>query len=237
MLFAVLFAIADAEAQAKEVVKVLSPDFLTVTLPAMVVGGITSAVAIFLAAIAAIKTIVRAVRDLKKDIQANTDLTEKKAEETKHAVAVASEDVQAAAKQLDSSQKTSQADVARVAAHAAEKAAAVIADKAVDQARTVAVDAAREAKDAANKVTDGVNEMKEALNGALARKIELARADGYAECLKSVVITQLDGHDREINLIKNRLAGLESGVDTIIKILRKDAPAVLAGRIAETEKK
>lgn len=156
--------------------------------------------------------------ELKKAITANTDLTEKKAEEVKKSVNVAAQGVTDAADKLDSATKTSQVEVARVAAYAAKEAASKVAEVAAAQAKEVAVGVAAEATKAALAVADNIEEMKGTLNGALARKIDMARSEGYSAGV-------LDGTAIKETVVNNtlRITKLEQGQQQI----REDIKAVL----------
>lgn len=129
-------------------------DFLTITLPTIIVTGIGGVGMIFLAAIAMAKKVVRAFGELKTELHTNTVAT----------LAV----LPAVAEKVDSGtreQEQLKEDAKKTVVNAAVQAVAVIGEQLRGQAKEAAVVVAGVAKEAHQELTAQVEKVEHAIKG------------------------------------------------------------------------
>lgn len=163
--------------------------------------------------------------ELLADLKDNSALTER-TNQTSNAAAVA---VIQATESLDSAVKGQKSDlevIANSAALKASDAATVIAKHAARRAEETAVSAAGAAKDVAAKVSIDIVELKETLNGVLAKKLVIAEEAGYARCLRDNVLSKLGEHDVRIGAVETKLDLVDSKITTVLEIVGKDRTTV-----------
>ncbi len=214
-MFSMIFAVADDTAK--------NPDFWTVTFPAMIMAGISAVVAVVIATITAIKVIVTKLRELKTLMQFNTDETLKgvnKINEIKSDTKDAKETAAAAATMAN--RANVKAEVASV------KAETAVVKAEAAQGRNTEADTA---------LLNKMDTVLTNVNGKLDKNVDLAHEAGVAKGQRDTLIEKANDHGERLLSLENRMGSVESGVQTIIGILRKDPVGADAdGRIAETGK-
>lgn len=153
-----------------------------------------------------------------QSIAANTAMT-KQTNQTSNAAAVA---VVNALDKVDSAtrgQKEAMEVVADVAANKAAAAAGVIAKNVARKAEETATTAAETAKGVAQQVSSDIGELKEALNGALAKKLEIAHQAGYALGIQDKIVAKVGEHDQRIGGVETRLDKVDSKVTTVLDLV------------------
>ncbi len=239
-----LFADDATREAAKEAVKsAIDVQFWTVTIWVILGAMVTGAGGVALIAIAVYQKIAIAIRGvqsaLQRDIKENTEAQAtilpavvEKVQKVDSAVKEATDAKDEAVASKDQAKIFIDTAAVKIGTVIGKEIGKQVGADAKLAAIGVAEHLAAEVKDskaASKEISDGVGEIRESLNGVLARKVELAHAAGVAEG-ENRIRGQVEANTQWIAKAEDRIGKIETNTSKILAILTPST------RIAETDK-